>query len=114
MHHPHVRIRYNRRFKHTRDREDDILDLRGFISVKGVKAIGNKLSSLPVTEVALEPPVQELESALEKELQMAREADEQREKDAKAQSQKSADPSGVNDEEAEVPAVDSEGQASLF
>ena len=77
-------------------------------------AIGNKLSSLPVTEVALEPPVQELESALEKELQMAREADEQREKDAKAQSQKSADPPGVNDEEAEVPAVDSEGQASLF
>ena len=80
----------------------------------GVKAIGNKLSSLPVTEVSLEPPVEELESALDKELQMAREADEQREKEAKAQSQKSADPSGVNDEEAEVPAVDSEGQASLF
>jgi topoisomerase-4 subunit A len=114
LHHPHVRIRYNRRFKHTRDREDDILDLRGFISVKGVKAIGNKLSSLPVTEVSLEPPVEELESALEKELQMAREADEQREKDAKAQSQESDDPSEANDEAAEAPAVDSEGQASLF
>jgi topoisomerase-4 subunit A len=114
LHHPHVRIRYNRRFKHTRDREDDILDLRGFISVKGVKAIGNKLSSLPVTEVSLEPPVEELESALEKEIQMAREADEQREKDAKAQSQEPADPSGSNDEEAEEPEVDSEGQASLF
>ena len=50
LHHPHVRIRYNRRFKHTRDREDDVLDLRGFIAVKGVKAIRNKLSSLPVTE----------------------------------------------------------------
>ena len=35
LHHPHVRIRYNRRFKHTRDREDDVLDLRGFIPVKG-------------------------------------------------------------------------------
>ena len=83
LHHPHVRIRYNRRFKHTRDREDDIVDLRGFISLKGVKALGNKLSSLPVTEVSLEPPVEELETALESELLAARAADEQREREAK-------------------------------
>jgi topoisomerase-4 subunit A len=69
LHHPHVRIRYNRRFKHTRDREDDVLDLRGFISLKGVRALGNKLSALPVTEVTLEPPVKELEAALEQELE---------------------------------------------
>jgi topoisomerase IV subunit A len=83
LHHPHVRIRYNRRFKHTRDREDDVVDLRGFISVKGVKALGNKLSSLPLTEVSLEPPVEELEQALERELQAAREADALRESEAK-------------------------------
>jgi hypothetical protein len=77
-----VRIRYNRRFKHTRDREDDILDLRGFISVKGVKALGNKLSSLPVTEVSLEPPVEELEQSHERELQAARDADAERERQA--------------------------------
>jgi len=82
LHHPHVRIRYNRRFKHTRDREDDILDLRGFISVKGVKALGNKLSSLPVTEVSLEPPVEELEQSHERELQAARDADAERERQA--------------------------------
>ena len=122
LHHPHVRIRYNRRFKHTRDREDDVLDLRGFISVKGVKAIGNKLSALPVTEVTLEPPVAELETAHEKELQAARDADAQRAQASKAPAsatddsqQGEADPAEVN-----IPATeeggaeDAQGQASLF
>jgi len=123
LHHPHVRIRYNRRFKHTRDREDDVLDLRGFISVKGVKALGNKLSSLPVTEVSLEPPVEELENALEKELQAARAADEQREKEAKkaAAPDEMEDESPDTEEASPAPASsDSEkspsgaGQGSLF
>jgi septal ring factor EnvC (AmiA/AmiB activator) len=118
-----VRIRYNRRFKHTRDREDDVLDLRGFISVKGVKALGNKLSSLPVTEVSLEPPVEELENALEKELQAARAADEQREKEAKkaAAPDEMEDESPDTEEASPAPASsDSEkspsgaGQGSLF
>ena len=126
LHHPHVRIRYNRRFKHTRDREDDVLDLRGFISVKGVKALGNKLSSLPITEVSLEPPVEELEHALEKELQEARQADEQREKEAKkaareesekgadaeTEGQESAPPTAPESGEAEE--ASSAGQGSLF
>ena len=122
LHHPHVRIRYNRRFKHTRDREDDVLDLRGFISVKGVKALGNKLSSLPVTEVTLEAPVEELEQAHEKELQAAREADAQREDAAQATTQ--GDASSANEGEPAVvaeegkadsaEATDASGQASLF
>jgi len=117
-----VRIRYNRRFKYTRDREDDILDLRGFISVKGVKALGNKLSSLPVTEVSLEPPMEELEQALEKELQAAREADEQREREAKnAASAEEAEDESTAKEDASAPtnsestrASAEAGQGSLF
>ena len=121
LHHPHVRIRYNRRFKHTRDREDDILDLRGFISVKGVKAIGNKLSTLPVTEVTLEPVMEELEQAHERELQTAREADAAREMDAEQLPPEITSVSAGSDEGAEAeskPAtsesVNDAGQASLF
>ena len=120
LHHPHVRIRYNRRFKHTRDREDDVLDLRGFISVKGVKAIGNKLSSLPVTEVTLEAPVEELETAHEKELQAARDADAQRAHEALpssvAETPDSAEASAPAEgaTEASAESADSSGQASLF
>jgi len=54
-HHPLVRIRYNRRFKETRDREDEVFDASEFITIKGIRALGNKLSGLPVTEVQLEP-----------------------------------------------------------
>lgn len=65
--HPHVRIRFNKRFRHTRDKDDQIIDLTGFIAVKGLKALGNKLSTLPVTEVSLEEPVKELEQKAEAE-----------------------------------------------
>lgn len=65
-HHPQVRIRYNRRFKETRNREDDVIDASTFISIKGARALGNKLSSLPVTEVLLDPLLEELENASEK------------------------------------------------
>jgi topoisomerase-4 subunit A len=54
-HHPMVRIRFNRRFKETRDRDDEVFDASDFIAVKGIRALGNKLSSLPVTEVQLDP-----------------------------------------------------------
>ncbi|MDE0871175.1 MAG: DNA gyrase/topoisomerase IV subunit A [Flavobacteriales bacterium] len=58
---PQARIRFNRRFKETRDREDEVIDLSKFIAIKGLRALGNKLSSLPVTEVFLDPPIPELE-----------------------------------------------------
>jgi topoisomerase-4 subunit A len=72
LHHPHVRIRYNRRYKETRDREDDVLDLHDFIAVKGMRALGNKLSPLPVTEVSLDPAVEELEASAEATMQDSR------------------------------------------
>ena len=61
-----VRIRFNRRFKETRDREDEIIDACGFIAVKGGRALGNKLSALPVTEVLLEAKNVDRESEAEK------------------------------------------------
>ena len=89
-----------------------MIDLRGFIAVKGVKAIGNKLSALPVTEVSLEAPVEELEMALEKELQAAREADLIREG---AQVEKIEEASDEPEtEQAEESATSAEGQGSLF
>ena len=65
-HHPMVRIRFNRRFKETRDREDEIVAARDFISVKGARALGNKLSALPVTDVLLEATNVDRESEAEK------------------------------------------------
>ena len=123
LHHPHVRIRYNRRFKHTRDREDDVLDLRGFIALKGVKALGNKLSTLPVTEVSLEPPVEELEQALEQELDAARAADAAREATtetppeaapAMPEAEPEAQPAPAAKAPSKAPELDEGGQASLF
>jgi topoisomerase-4 subunit A len=64
-HLPMVRIRFNRRFKETRDREDEIINARDFIAIKGGRALGNKLSSLPVTEVILEPKDSEREALAE-------------------------------------------------
>ena len=59
--HPEAVVRFNRRFKETRDREDEVVALDGFISVKGMRALGNKLSTLPVVEVTLNPPNEERE-----------------------------------------------------
>ncbi|WP_306643640.1 DNA gyrase/topoisomerase IV subunit A [Sanyastnella coralliicola] len=74
LHHPHVRVKFNKRFKHTRDKEDQILNLREFIAVKGMKALGNRLSPLPVTEVLLEPAIEDLEAKVEAEIQAERAA----------------------------------------
>ena len=76
LYHPQARIIYNKRFKQTRDREDDVIDVKGFIAVKGVKALGNKLSSLPVTDVVLEPANIELEEATAAEILQANAADD--------------------------------------
>ena len=78
LHHPHVRVRFNKRFKHTRDKEDQIINLREFISVKGMKALGNRLSPLPVTEVVLEPAVEELEQKAAEELAATRAPEEKK------------------------------------
>lgn len=69
LHHPHVRLVFNKRFKHTRDKEDQIVNLREFIAIKGLKAQGNRISPLPITDVLVEPEVDELEQKAEAELQ---------------------------------------------
>ncbi|MGY8887522.1 MAG: DNA gyrase/topoisomerase IV subunit A [Flavobacteriales bacterium] len=76
LYHPQARVKYNRRFKHTRDKVDEIVDLRGFITLKGFRALGNKLSALPVTEVLLEPANIDLEKAVAFEILEARKADD--------------------------------------
>lgn len=58
---PVARVRYNKKFKESRDKTDEMVDLAEFITLKGVKAIGNRISTLPITEVTLE------EANLEKE-----------------------------------------------
>jgi topoisomerase-4 subunit A len=59
--HPVARVRYNKKFKITRDKDDELVDLAEFISVKGLKAQGNRLTNLPVTEVTLEEADEERE-----------------------------------------------------
>ena len=76
-HHPFVRVRFNRRFKETRDRDDEVFDAANFIAVKGARALGNKLSALPVTEVILDPLDEELELAAENEWRASRTVDEE-------------------------------------
>ncbi|MDG1779513.1 MAG: DNA gyrase/topoisomerase IV subunit A [Flavobacteriales bacterium] len=68
LHHPYASIKFNKRFKHTRDKEDQLVNLRDFIAVKGLKAQGNKLSALPITEVHLAPANEELETIAEEQL----------------------------------------------
>lgn len=62
LYHPIIRIRFNKKFKKTRDMEDELIDLAEFIAVKGLKALGNKLTPHPVTEILLEEPNEELEA----------------------------------------------------
>ncbi|NQX92791.1 MAG: DNA gyrase/topoisomerase IV subunit A, partial [Flavobacteriales bacterium] len=73
LHHPSVRLKFNKKFKKTRDKEDEIISLNEFISVKGIKALGNKMSALPITDVELEPANEELEKQAEAEVQKSNE-----------------------------------------
>jgi len=115
LYHPQARVKYNRRFKHTRDKEDEIVDLRGFIILKGVRALGNKLSSLPVTEVLLEPVNLELESSVASEIMEARKLNNVEEEPA------IPIPVEVKQEEVKLEIkrhkasdIDEDGQGSLF
>jgi len=60
---PKANLRFNKKFKKTRDKEDEQLDLHKFISVKGLKALGNRLHALPVTEVSMLDLDEEREAA---------------------------------------------------
>jgi topoisomerase-4 subunit A len=81
--HPQVILRFNKKFKNSRDREDELIELSDFITVKGVKAQGNKLSNFPIAEVELQQPQVEKEAASEAQF---REEQEARRKEAQANS----------------------------
>ena len=67
-HYPIAEVRFNKKFKKTRDKGNELVDLVEFIAVKGLKAIGNKLSNLPITEVNLATPDLEKEMQADEEL----------------------------------------------
>ncbi|MCC6600102.1 MAG: DNA gyrase/topoisomerase IV subunit A, partial [Crocinitomicaceae bacterium] len=68
LHYPHLYIRFNKKFKQTQNKLDETVNLREFITVKGLKALGNRLTSLPVLSVELLEPDISLESREEEKL----------------------------------------------
>jgi len=98
--------------------------MRGFIALKGVRALGNKLSSLPITEVLLEPANVELEAAVAAEVQEARRADDvieasvgasvEVDNDVLSDEHSSDEAPESDDLPMEDPKTDGDGQASLF
>jgi topoisomerase-4 subunit A len=69
MHHPTVYVRFNKKFKQAQHKMDESIQLREFIAVKGLKAIGNKLTSLPILSVDLLEPDEQRENESENLLQ---------------------------------------------
>jgi topoisomerase-4 subunit A len=50
---PNVYVRFNKKFKQAANKMDETISIPDFITVKGLKAIGNKLSNYPVLNVDL-------------------------------------------------------------
>ncbi len=59
---PKIFVRFNKKFKQAQNKMDEMVDLREFISVKGYKAIGNRLTQLPVLNIDLLEADEELEN----------------------------------------------------
>lgn len=59
---PKIFVRFNKKFKQAQNKMDEMVDLREFISVKGYKAIGNRLTQLPVLNIDLLEADAELEA----------------------------------------------------
>ena len=53
LHHPVVYVRFDKRNKLAKNKMDESIDLREFIAVKGLKAIGNRLTAYPVLNIDL-------------------------------------------------------------
>lgn len=53
LHHPFVYIRYDKRNKLAKNKMDESVNLREFIAVKGLKALGNRLTQYPVLNIDL-------------------------------------------------------------
>ena len=52
--HPSITVRYDKR---SNDRPEEVVDLEDFISVKGYKALGNRLTQYKVKELELMDPI---------------------------------------------------------
>ncbi|MDZ4750191.1 MAG: DNA gyrase/topoisomerase IV subunit A [Flavobacteriales bacterium] len=63
---PKVIVRLNKKFKQAQGKDDFEIELKDFISLKGMKALGNRVSTLPVLDVQL-LPIDELIEAEESE-----------------------------------------------
>jgi topoisomerase-4 subunit A len=53
LHHPFVYLRFDKRNKLAKNKMDESVNLRDFIAVKGLKAIGNRLTQYPVLNIDL-------------------------------------------------------------
>lgn len=53
LHHPFIYIRFDKRNKLAKNKMDESLGLRDFIAVKGLKALGNRLTQYPVLNIEL-------------------------------------------------------------
>ncbi len=68
LHYPKVYVRFNKKFKQAANKMDETVDLREFIAIKGVKAIGNRLTQLPILNLDLLEADQELENIANEEM----------------------------------------------
>jgi topoisomerase-4 subunit A len=68
LHYPKVYVRFNKKFKQAANKMDETVDLREFIAIKGVKAIGNRLTQLPILNLDLLEADQELENKANEEM----------------------------------------------
>ena len=64
LHHPVIYVRFDKRNKIAKNKLDESVNLRDFIAVKGLKAIGNRLTTYPVLNIDLidADPQREVES----------------------------------------------------
>lgn len=53
LHHPTIYVRFDKRNKIAKNKMDESIRLRDFIAVKGLKAIGNRLTTYPVLNIEL-------------------------------------------------------------
>jgi topoisomerase-4 subunit A len=76
LHHPSVYIRFDKRNKAAKNKMDESVNLREFIAVKGLKALGNRLTAFPVLSIELleadEQREQESENLLQQMLEAKR------------------------------------------
>lgn len=97
---PVVNISFDKR---TNDRQDEQINIEDFIAVKGLKALGNRLTSYKVKNIEALDPIP-FEPQLIKEKGEEELPQERNVQDKSEEADKSADPSGLEDD----------GQATLF